>query len=72
MIHSKSRMITPDLLMSEILAKWPQTILVFMTQGFSCIGCYMSAFDTLEDALVVHGLPLDPILTDLNKSIASS
>jgi hybrid cluster-associated redox disulfide protein len=65
-------MITPDLPMSEILEKWPQTIPVFMAHGFSCIGCYMSAFDTLEDALVVHGLPLEPILAALNQSVAGS
>jgi hybrid cluster-associated redox disulfide protein len=62
--------ITPDLPMSKILEKWPETIPVFIAHGFSCVGCYMSAFDTLGVALAVHGLHLKPILVDLNQSIA--
>lgn len=69
MISSEHRMITPDLPMNEILSKWPETIPILMAHGFSCVGCYMSAFDTLGDALKVHGLPREPILADLNQSI---
>lgn len=62
-------LITPNLPMGEILHKWPETIPVFLRYRMSCIGCYMSFFDTLEDALKVHNLPLDIVLSALNQNI---
>ncbi|MCJ7703593.1 MAG: DUF1858 domain-containing protein [Anaerolineales bacterium] len=64
--------ITPDLLMGEILTKWPETLPVFIYYRMTCIGCYMSPFDTLEDALIVHSLPLDEILIVLNQRVAEN
>lgn len=64
--------ITPDLPMGEILAKWPETLPVFIQYRMTCIGCYMSPFDTLEDALAVHNLPLDDILIALNQRVAEN
>jgi hybrid cluster-associated redox disulfide protein len=64
--------ITPDLLMGEILTKWPETLPVFIHYRMTCIGCYMSPFDTLEDALIVHSLPLDEILIALNQRVAEN
>jgi hybrid cluster-associated redox disulfide protein len=64
--------ITSDLPMHELLEKWPETIPVFLRYRMSCIGCYMSSFDTLEDALKVHGLPIHEVLESLNRSVADS
>jgi len=61
--------ITLDLLMGEILTRWPETIPFFMEYQMTCIGCYMSPFDTLEDALLVHSLPVNDILEALNKRV---
>ena len=55
--------------MSEILYRWPETIPVFMEFKMTCIGCYMSSFDSLEDALIVHGVAPDNILKALNQIV---
>jgi len=55
--------------MGEILSNWPETISVFLEFKMSCVGCCMSSFDTLEDALTIHGLPIDEILVALNNEI---
>ena len=54
------------------MAKWPETLPVFIQYRMTCIGCYMSPFDTLEDALAVHNLPLDDILIALNQRVAEN
>ena len=64
------KVITPDLLMADILTRWPETVPVFLAHRMSCIGCYMSSFDTLEDALVVHGLTIETIVDELNQRVA--
>ncbi len=65
-------MIDASLSINEILTNWPETASVFLKLNMTCIGCYMSPFDTLEDALAVHGLPLDEVLEALNQCVAVS
>lgn len=63
--------ITPDLTLAEIMEHWPETALVFMTHHMTCVGCYLSPFDTLADASAVFDLPLEPLIDDLNASIGT-
>ncbi len=60
------RTITPDLRMADITNTWPMTIPVFLKYRMICVGCYMSSFDTLEDALKIYGLPVEQVLDELN------
>ena len=38
-----------DMVVSEVLEKWPQTATVFNEFKTACVGCAMSPFDTLAD-----------------------
>lgn len=55
--------------MKEILSHYPETAAVFLHYRMSCVGCYLSSFDTLEEALFVHGLPVDKIMERLNEHL---
>jgi hybrid cluster-associated redox disulfide protein len=61
--------ITPDLTLAEIMENWPETTPVLMTYHMTCVGCYLSPFDTLADASAVFDLSLESLLEDLNASI---
>ena len=61
--------ITVDIPIEKILARWPETIPVFLEYRMNCVGCFMSPFDTLEDALAVYGLPTETVLTALNQRV---
>ncbi len=50
--------IQPETLVSEVLARWPQTAPVFVKYRMSCIGCEMSIFEALADAACIY--QLDP------------
>ena len=63
------RLITPDQYMDEILRTWPGTIPLFLEYRMACVGCSMSAFDTLEEALNIYNLPQEEILNSLNSSV---
>jgi len=67
-----AHVITPDLTTSEILRKWPEAIAVFSENKMTCIGCYMSVFDTLADAAIVHNIEVDQIVAALNEHIAAA
>ncbi len=60
-----------DLTVAELLNRWRETASVFVTRRMACVGCPLSAFETLDKAAAVYGLPLETLLADLEKAIAS-
>lgn len=61
------QLITPDLIIAEIMDRWPGVINFFLDYRMACIGCSMSSFDTLEDALNVYKLPHGKMIRLLNE-----
>ena len=68
-MHMGSRTITPRMRVADVLRKWPETLPVFLSHRMSCIGCFLSPFDTIEEALTVYGLPVAAVLVELNRRI---
>jgi hybrid cluster-associated redox disulfide protein len=62
----KKKPITSDLIIADVLDLWPQTVDVFLEHQMSCPGCYMSRFDTLEDAIQIYALAESAFLQELN------
>jgi len=65
----KKPFIHPDMLVSELLSEWPQTIPVFLRHKMACVGCSMSGFETLSSAAQVYGISPDIFLDELNRVI---
>ncbi len=61
-----------DLSVADVLARWPETIPVFLRHGMACVGCNMSAFETIASAAAVYGLDADSFLGELQQTIASA
>lgn len=60
-------LITPDMLIGDIIRLKPRTLGVLMNFGLGCIGCPASQMETLEQAAAVHGLDVDFLLEALNR-----
>ncbi|XOU94036.1 MAG: DUF1858 domain-containing protein [Candidatus Kerfeldbacteria bacterium] len=69
---SKKDKITKDILMGELVSKYPQTSEVLMQYGLHCVGCMLSPYESLEAGVSVHGISLKPLLKDLNKVITKT
>ncbi len=55
---------------AEILEKMPEAQDIFITHGLQCAGCYLGAYETLEQGAAGHGFSSEEIknvLTDLNE-----
>lgn len=61
--------ITSDLIIANVLERWPQTVKVFVKHRMSCPGCFMSCFDTIEDAMRIYILSRETFLREINQSI---
>jgi hybrid cluster-associated redox disulfide protein len=60
------RAIRADNLVQKIIEDHPQTVLIFARHGLQCAGCYISPYHTVADSAREYGIPLDPLLQDLN------
>ena len=58
-----------NLVVAEVLDRWPETIPVFLKYKMDCVGCSMSAFETLSEAAQIYHLPLELFVQDLQNVI---
>ncbi len=64
-------MITKDMKIEEVVTQYPETMLVFMRHGLHCVGCHVSAFESIEEGALAHGINVDALVADLNKVTSS-
>ena len=63
--------ITKDVKIEEVVTQYPETMMVFMKHGLHCVGCHVSAFESIEDGANSHGINVDALVADLNKVIST-
>lgn len=57
--------LTPDITVADLLCKWPETIPIFIKHRMACVGCSVSAFETVRSAAAVYQLPFEAFLEEL-------
>jgi hybrid cluster-associated redox disulfide protein len=61
--------ILPDMLVADILQKWPQAVPVFISHQMACVGCSMSIFETLASAASIYQLPVLLLVEEISAKI---
>jgi hybrid cluster-associated redox disulfide protein len=59
-------MITKDMTIADIVAVNRNIIAILLSAGMHCVGCPSAQGETLEEACMVHGLEVEPILNQIN------
>lgn len=59
--------INKDMTISEVVAKYPRTIEIFLEYGMGCFGCGVAQFETLEQGASAHGINPKKLIDALNK-----
>ncbi len=62
--------ITKEMTIEEVVSQFPETMMVFMRHGLHCVGCHVSAFESIEEGAMAHGINTDALVDDLNKVVA--
>lgn len=65
----KNAQLRTDMVVSEVLEKWPQTAQVFNDFKTACVGCAMSPFDTLADVAGIYEFELEHFMSALRCTI---
>lgn len=64
-------LITKDMLIGEILDRYPGTEEVLLKLGMHCIGCGSAAAESLEEACAVHGLDPQGVVEVVNAYVTA-
>jgi hybrid cluster-associated redox disulfide protein len=65
----KQPQLEPGLIVAEVLARWPQTIPVFLRHRMACVGCAITPFETLAEVAAIYDLELSHFLSELEQII---
>lgn len=61
--------VTKNTLIGEVLNADQTTARYFLEMGMHCLGCPSSTGESLEEACMVHGVPVQELIDKLNKHI---
>ena len=66
--------ISKNVLISELIADFPQARAILLQRGLHCVGCHISAYETLEEGCKAHGLAdgeIDKLVEEIKESEAN-
>ena len=69
MVEKIEEKITKDMLIGEVIDRYPETIGVFQSHGFGCIGCIVADHETVEEGAEAHEMDVEGLIKDLNEAI---
>lgn len=58
-----------DMIVDEVMRKWPWTIRVFIQFGMKCVGCPFGPFHSIDHACDEHGIKRAAFMAALDEAI---
>jgi len=63
-------MITKEMIIGQVLKKYPETAETFFAMGMQCLGCPSATMESVEGAALTHGKDPDELVEELNRVIS--
>ena len=63
--------VTKDMIINDIILLDEGMVPILMESGMHCIGCPSARGESLEEACLVHGMDVDPLIEKLNAYLAT-
>ena len=61
--------IRADMTLGDIMNNKPEIIPILMDAGMHCISCPAALMETLEEASMVHGIPIEELMQYIKESL---
>jgi len=64
--------ITKDMMIGEVVQKYPESAKIMMSSGLHCIGCHVAGSETIEQGAQAHGMKdddIDSMVEEMNKEV---
>ena len=71
-LKEAKKLITKKMLIGEVAGKYPAAVEIMFRHGMHCIGCGMTAYESLEQGCQGHGMSdeeIDKMVEEMNKLI---
>lgn len=62
--------ISKDMIISDLIQVDPNIVAILMRAGMHCIGCPSAQGESLEEACMVHGIPVEKLVSVINEYLA--
>jgi hybrid cluster-associated redox disulfide protein len=72
MVHTGSMntiALTSDMMVDDVMTRWPATIRVFLDHHMKCVGCPIAPFHSIADATGEHELNAASFLSALKNAV---
>jgi len=63
--------VTKEMTIGEIIMIDQGVIAVLLNYGMHCIGCPSAQGESLEEACMVHGLDVEPLVNEINEYLST-
>lgn len=63
--------VTKNMTIGEAIQKDQNIIEILLNYGMHCVGCPSAQGETLEEACIVHGLDVGPLVEEINVYLSS-
>ena len=67
---TKEQLISKDMLIGEVVEKYPHAASAMTSYGLHCVGCHVNPYETIEQGALRHGMPMDMLeemMLEVNK-----
>ena len=64
--------VTGETLVGEIVTQYPEAVEILLSIGMHCLGCPASQAESLEEACMVHRIPVEGVVKAINERIAAA
>jgi hybrid cluster-associated redox disulfide protein len=58
-----------DLMVAEVLQRWPGTLPIFLRYRLACVGCVMARFERLAEVPRIYGLDEQRFLHEVRQAV---
>ena len=62
--------ISKETRIGELLVTFPEAAPILMEIGMHCLGCPSSQMESLEEVCMVHGIPVEKLVSVINEYLA--
>ncbi|HLD75680.1 MAG TPA: iron-sulfur cluster assembly accessory protein [Candidatus Norongarragalinales archaeon] len=69
----RGQSVTKEMLIGDVVAAYPEAVDVMLSNGFHCIGCSVSPYESISAGAMSHGFTseqVDALLVQINQAIA--
>jgi hybrid cluster-associated redox disulfide protein len=68
----KTAELTAEMMVDDVMRRWPSTIRVFLDFRMRCVGCPIASFHSIDEACAEHGVDATAFLPKILETVRAA